>query len=391
MLFVFHNVLKIHHDIKLLFCASYKVLHIIKASRKVLIVIYNIVQLLSCRLKYSTSPAEDKELEECFALCSEMAEDVTVEIQKTPVTEFCYHDNSENSRTVLDVVKESRLDLRSVAPSRSPDSGVKVDYKDETTTLNNIQERSRSNKSLLDNFSMKNSGKVAPLSSSAAPTSPSSTIHKSAWERAQDAYEAEAKKNKARRKEVKIDEADILRNETWFHQRSIKHVFKTKQFKNPKLEALYQRYFFKLNQYNLTILMSVFCILAILLIIFYYVSGATLPVRGTCLGVIILIFLGLEVLCNRSTFDRRQSVFVCYVIVVILCGFIAIVTADTDPRSASDSVWCAVLFVYMTYTMLPVRMRVAVLSANLITVLHIIITVSRNYQDSYMWKEVING
>jgi hypothetical protein len=264
------------------------------------------------------------------------------------------------------------------------DSGIKVSYMGATSNHNKKSETHRK-QSGRDYFNLKSTGKVSPL----PVQSPTSAMRKSAWERAQDAFEAEDRCKKLRRKEVKIEDIDVLRNETWFNQRSYKQVFKTKQFKNPKLESLYQRYFFKLNQYNLSILMAVFCVISILMVIFYYVSGGVLPMRGVCLGLIIVIFVFLEILCNRSSFDQKQAQLVCYAIIVILCGFICIITVDTDPRSASDSVWCAILFVYMTYTLLPVRMRIAVFSANCITLLHLIITVIRNYDDNSVWKQVI--
>ena len=242
-------------------------------------------------------------------------------------------------------------------------------------------------KTVFEQLYIKPQTKVAPLEDISNAQTPSSTARKSAWEKAQEVHEA---KEPNWRRNTNESQDDLLYKEKWFEQRSYRHIFKTKRFKNPKLENLYQRYFFKLNQYNLTILMGLFCVIAILLIIFYYISGATLPMRGVCLGIIIVIFIFLEVLCNRSSFDQKQSSLVCYVIAVMLCGFVALITADTDPRSASDSVWCTILFIYMTYALLPIRMRLAVSGANCFILIHIIITIARNYQDSYVWKQVRN-
>lgn len=264
------------------------------------------------------------------------------------------------------------------------DSGIKISYAAPTKKKKKTKDSRK--QSVMEYLNLKSSGKVSPMQTTQSPTS---TTRRSAWERAQDAFEAEGRMKKKRRNEVKIEDIDVLRNETWFGQRSYKHVFMTKRFKNPKLESLYQRYFFKLNQYNLSILMAVFCAIAVLMIVFYYVSGGVIPIRGVSLGLIIVIFIFLEVLCNSSSFNQRQARFVCYAIIVILCGFVAVVTMDSYPRSASDGVWCTILFVYMTYTLLPVRMRVAVVSANCITILHVIISVARNYQDDFLWKQVI--
>ena len=239
-------------------------------------------------------------------------------------------------------------------------------------------------KTVFEHLYIKPHVKVSPIDDVSNGQVPSSTSRKSAWEKAQEAQQTPSH----RRRGTNDSQDDLLYKEKWFEQRTYKHIFKTKRFKDPKLEKLYQRYFFKLNQYNLTILMGVFCVIAVLLIIFYYISGATLPMRGICLGLILVIFIFLEVLCNRSTFDQKQSSLVCYVISLMLCGFVALIAADNDPRSASDSVWCTVLFIYMTYALLPVRMRLAVLGANSLALIHLIIAIARNHQDSFAWKQV---
>ena len=245
----------------------------------------------------------------------------------------------------------------------------------------------KNHKSMFQQLYIKPQTKVAPVENIGEAHTPSSASHKSAWDRAKEAHELQESQDQ-RRRDTNDSQDDLLYKEKWFLQRSYKDILKTKRFKNPKLEHLYQRYFFKLNQYNLTILMGLFCVIAILQIIFYYISGATLPMRGVCLGIIIVIFIFLEVLCNRSSFDQRQSSLVCYVIAVMLCGFVALITADTNPRSASDSVWCTVLFIYMTYALLPIRMRLAVSGANCFVIIHLIITIVRNYQDSFAWRQV---
>lgn len=295
--------------------------------------------------------------------------------------------NEQNGRPLLlnGTVHEANHVPVALADSGS-DSGVKVSYSGSTRHVNKSLENSKSSRqSVFEYFNLKTSGKISPMTVNQSPVSNS---RKSAWDRAREAYTAEDKRFQNRRKELKIEDIDVLRNETWFSKRSVRDVFRTKRFKNPQLEALYQRYFFKLNQYNLSIIMALFCVIAVLLIIFYYASGGILPMRGVCLGLIVTIFVFLEILCNRSSFDQNQAQMVCYGIIVILCGFISVITGDTDPRSASDSVWCAVLFIYLTYTLLPVRMRVAVLSATCITVLHLVISIARNHEDPFVWKQV---
>ena len=269
---------------------------------------------------------------------------------------------------------------------REGDSGVGASYTGSSSHKNKFKQK-HSKQSLMEYFNLKKSGKISPMTANQSPSIGSAT-RRSAWERAQDQYELESRQKQRKRKDIQLEDVDVLQNETWFDQRSLKHVFRTKRFKNPKLEALYQRYFFKLNQYNLSIMVALLSVISILMIICYYISGGIFPVRGVCLGFIILLFVFIEILCNRSSFDQHQAQLVCYGIIVIQMGFIAVITSDTTPRTASDNMWCVVMAVYLTYTLLPVRMRIAVLSANLTILIHIVITVARNYQDSFLWKQV---
>ncbi|XP_052765547.1 adenylate cyclase type 6-like [Mya arenaria] len=284
-------------------------------------------------------------------------------------------------------VEKENERLNDVGKDNGSDSGVRISYSGSTAHPSKLQTK-QSKQSLMEYFNFKTPGKVSPMNTAQSPSIGSGT-RKSAWERAHDQFEAENRKRQYKRKEVKVEDVDVLQNETWFNQRSFIHVFKTKRFKNPRLEALYQRYFFKLNQYNLSIMVALLCVIAVLMVIFYYVSGGLMPMRGVCMGLIIIIFVFIEILCNRSSFDQHQAQLVCYGIIVIQCGFIAVITSDTNPRSMSDSMWCAVLFMYLTYTLLPVRMRIAVLSANFVSVIHIIVTVARNYEDSFIWKQIV--
>lgn len=75
-------------------------------------------------------------------------------------------------------------------------------------------------------------------------------------------------------------------------------VLKSKKFKDRKLESLYERYFFKLTQTSMTVIMAIICIVAVTQLVFYYISGATFPVSGIILGVIIIILLSLEVILS---------------------------------------------------------------------------------------------
>lgn len=230
------------------------------------------------------------------------------------------------------------------------------------------------------------SGKVSP--SDSRPQTANSYTRKSAWDRAQEKFEAQEKQQKGTKVRPFIADQTVLAERMCCNLHTFLDIFRSKQFKTPKIERLYQRYFFKLNQNNLTVLLGLLCIICVMLIVCYYVNGATLPVRGVILGVVIVIFISMEVLCNRSAFDQLQMSVHCYVVIGLLGVIVMVITLDCDPHSASDGVWCTLFFVYMVYTLLPVRMRIAVGTGLLISVMHTICTGGRNYEDTFVWKQV---
>ena len=94
-------------------------------------------------------------------------------------------------------------------------------------------------------------------------------------------------------------------------------LFASKKFKDPKLESLYQRYFFKLNQTSMTVLIGILCICCLINIIFYYIGGASLPITGAVLGVVIVTLLILEVSVQVDLWKQRLQQ-----IVVVMCRLV---------------------------------------------------------------------
>lgn len=227
--------------------------------------------------------------------------------------------------------------------------------------------------------------KVAPLN----PEGSASSAHKSAW----DTVRAQYRGGRGAAVETKVEpfrdlESEQERISECLDISSVSKVFRSKKFTDPKLERLYQRYFFKLNQNNLTILMGVLSVVCVLLIIFYYISGATLPARAINLGIIFFALIVLQVVCNKGSFDQQQMVIVSYISLALIFGITILITLDSVPRTVSDGVWCTVLFIYLIYTMLPIRMRSSVISGILLAVIHLGCTFGRNFGDSFIWKQV---
>ncbi|KAK3108058.1 hypothetical protein FSP39_000441 [Pinctada imbricata] len=204
-----------------------------------------------------------------------------------------------------------------------------------------------------------------------------------AWQRAKDKI---SEKNVQKSTPVVETEEKSGEGTKW----RIPAVCQSKKFKNEKLEKLYQRYFFKLNQNNLTILMAFLCVVCVLYIIFYYVDGATLPARAVNLSIMFITFIVLEVICNKSTFDQQQMFVSSYIIIILQLGIIILITVDTDPRSLSDGMFCTMLFIYQVYTLLPIRMRLCVASGTLLSVIQVLCTVVKSLEDEFfIWKQLV--
>ncbi|XP_064647908.1 adenylate cyclase type 5-like [Lineus longissimus] len=230
------------------------------------------------------------------------------------------------------------------------------------------------------------SGKVSPVDD--RPATANSQQRKSAWERAQERYEKEAKA--VRSKNSDIDDTELLlQTGTCCSLTTAIRLFKSKKFKNPKLERLYQRYFFKLNQTNLTAMMALLCTYCVIMTCFHYICGDISFIKGTVLGVFFVMYIVLEILTNRSAFNHVYMIVVSCTNLVLLGIMTFMVALDVNPRSASEGLWCAVFFIYLVYTLLPLRMRLSVLGGILLAVIHVVVATVRNSQDPFLWKEIV--
>ena len=212
----------------------------------------------------------------------------------------------------------------------------------------------------------------------------SDKINASAWHRAREKLRAQERDRNA---PVIDQEEEAEKSALW----KIPAVCRSKKFSNEKLEKLFQRYFFKLNQNNLMILMGFLCVICIMQILFYYVNGAVLPARAVNLAVMFVTFIVLEIICNKSTFDQQQMFVTSYIIIVLQLAIVVLLTVDTDPHSLSDGVWCTMLFIYQIYTLLPIRMRLSVLCGAILGLAQIVSMVVKGYGDDlFIWKQVIH-
>lgn len=170
--------------------------------------------------------------------------------------------------------------------------------------------------------------------------------------------------------------------------RGLSKVFRSKKFKSYQLETLYQRYFFSLNKSSLFTLLILLIIIVLVILLFHYASRLTTPYKGIFLGMSLIVFLVILFLSTRNSFSQLQLSISCYVVLGNISVIILLDVIDAEPSSATTGVWTTAFFIYMVYTLLPVRMRVAVLFGFLFGIFQIVCGAGRNYTDPFLWKQV---
>uniref|UniRef100_A0A8C7DNJ0 Adenylate cyclase type 6 n=1 Tax=Oncorhynchus kisutch TaxID=8019 RepID=A0A8C7DNJ0_ONCKI len=165
-------------------------------------------------------------------------------------------------------------------------------------------------------------------------------------------------------------------------------VFQSKKFQSHKLERLYQRYFFRLNQSSLTMLMGVLVIVCGVMLTFHCVHATPDVAYSSALSVAMALFMALMVVCNRNGFHQDYMWMVSYLVIGVLLLVQVFGVLMVAPRSASEGIWWSVFFIYIIYTLLPVRMRAAVLSGGVLSTIHLVTTWQFNQEDVFLWKQL---
>ena len=134
--------------------------------------------------------------------------------------------------------------------------------------------------------------------------------------------------------------------------------------------------------------MGFICVLCVILSVTYYVNGATLPARAVNFGILFLLCIFLEYICNRSSFDQQHMFISSFIIIVFFFGSLSLISLDSSPKSGSDGVWTTVVFIYMVYTLLPIRMRLACLAGFLLSVINISCMIKFTMHEDFVIKQV---
>uniref|UniRef100_H3C5T6 Adenylate cyclase type 5 n=1 Tax=Tetraodon nigroviridis TaxID=99883 RepID=H3C5T6_TETNG len=171
----------------------------------------------------------------------------------------------------------------------------------------------------------------------------------------------------------------------------VMHIFKSKKFQSEKLERLYQRYFFRLNQSSLTMLMAVLVLVFAVMLGFHCSGGAASTTYVVVFSGAVALTLVLVVVCNRNAFHQDHMWIVCYVVILLVLVIQVIGVLLVEPRSASEGIWWTVFFIHVIYTLLPVRMRAAVITGMVLSAVHVAVSCMLNGVDSFLWKQIVSN
>lgn len=165
-------------------------------------------------------------------------------------------------------------------------------------------------------------------------------------------------------------------------------VFQSKKFQSAKLERLYQRYFFRLNQSSLTMLMGTLVLVCGVMLAFHCVHRTPDVAYVSVLSVAMALFLAMMVVCNRNGFHQDYMWIASYLVIGVLIVVQVFGVLMVYPPSASEGIWGTVFFIYIIYTLLPVRMRAAVVSGAVLSVIHVVTAWHLNQEFTFIFKQV---
>eukprot|EP00111_Clytia_hemisphaerica_P021010 TCONS_00061961-protein len=158
-------------------------------------------------------------------------------------------------------------------------------------------------------------------------------------------------------------------------------LFKTIPFPSPKIEELYRRYFFHLNQHFINwflVILIVTCICEIGLHFHFNRTGSFRYTRGIFLVVQVTVFAALLSIINWNGSSGRLLVLVSYIIVFFNCLMTIFnsVPLEGDIHGVTKSMNFVIFAIYMTYVMLPLQFRMSICCGMLITTTHLITSVA---------------
>ena len=187
-------------------------------------------------------------------------------------------------------------------------------------------------------------------------------------------------------------------------------LFNRRRFENKELEALYQRYIFKLNQSSIVSTLALFIVLTATLAGLQFYYEQTITIIGLYCLLQCLAFIGLFLLSFKM--HDHQLLALCYVILLFCVMFCIVfapvnlklshktdltatnssVTSDQShwfvlklwnvDHLAVEGVWQTVFVIFLTYTMLPIKTRISLFIGSVLSIAHMAVTLISRHMGS---------
>ena len=172
-----------------------------------------------------------------------------------------------------------------------------------------------------------------------------------------------------------------------------KACVKTMAFSSEKVETLYRRYFFRFNQNFVNwLLILLICVNAIEAGLHFgyhdgHNNGGNLFIgRGIALCVLITIFLSLAAVINWNGSSQKLLSYISYFIIALTCVtvILQLFFFREKAHSVTEAVSLTMFLIYMIYTMLPVRIGVAMFGGCLLSISHMVTSAAANQKVTKM-------
>lgn len=165
-----------------------------------------------------------------------------------------------------------------------------------------------------------------------------------------------------------------------------KACIKTMAFSSEKVETLYRRYFFRFNQNFVNwLLVLLICVHSIEAGMHFAYHNNTennklFIGRGITLCLLITIFLSLTAVINWNGSSQKLLSYISYSIIALTCIIVVLQLFffRQKAHSVTEAVSLTMFFIYMIYTMLPVRIGVAMFGGCLLSISHMVTSAAAN-------------
>ncbi|XP_076319683.1 adenylate cyclase 1-like isoform X2 [Tachypleus tridentatus] len=148
-------------------------------------------------------------------------------------------------------------------------------------------------------------------------------------------------------------------------------LFNRRRFENDELEALYQRYIFKMQQSSIISVLVLFILLSAVLTVLHFIFIRSPTFANLYFLLQCIIFIGLLIFSYTKYMKDSQLLALCYAIMFFLVTFCIVslpVNVGSDStwgigtwgghQSSADGVWEIAFVVFLIYAMLPLKMWV---------------------------------